>query len=55
MTGLISALIAVFPILLVASIFLCIPITLASLLALKIAQKAKNRRIQNLQGRHIRR
>lgn len=55
MTGLINAIIAVFPVIVVVSIVLCIPITLVALWALKMAQKAENRRIQNLQGQHIRR
>lgn len=55
MIGLIDVIIIVFQVLLVISIVLSIPIALASLWALKMAYKAKNRRIQNLQGRHIRR
>lgn len=55
MIGLIDAIITVFPALLVISIVLSVPIAFASLWALKMAHKAENRRIQNLQGRHIRR
>ena len=55
MIGLIDALITVFPALLVVSIILGVPIAFASLWALKMAHRAEIRRIQNLQGRHIRR
>lgn len=55
MIGLIDAIITVFPALLVISIVLSVSIAFASLWALKMAYKAENRRIQNLQGRHIRR
>ena len=55
MIGLIDALITVFPALLVVSIFLGVPIAFASLWALKMAHTAEIRRIQNLEGRHIRR
>ena len=55
MIGLIDAIIAVFPAFLIGSIVLGIPIAFASLWALKMAHKAEFRRIQNLQGRHIRR
>lgn len=53
MIGLIDAIITVFPALLVISIVLSVPIAFASLWALKMTRKAENRRIQNLQGRHI--
>lgn len=55
MIGLIDAIITVFPALLVVSVVLGVPIAFVSLWALKMAHRAKNRRIQNLQGRHIRR
>jgi len=55
MIVLIDAIITVFSALLVISMVLCIPIVFTSLWALKMAHKAENRRIQNLQGRHIRR
>lgn len=55
MIGLIDAIIAVFSALLVMPIVLSVSIVFASLRALKMAYKAENRRIQNIQGRHIRR
>lgn len=55
MIGLIDAIITVFSALLVIPIVLIVSIAFASLRALKTAHKAENRRIQNLQGRHIRR
>lgn len=55
MIGLIDSLITFFPAILVVSIILGVPIALASLWVLKMAHRAENRRIQNLQGRHIRR
>lgn len=55
MIGLIDAIITVFSALLVTPIVLIVSIAFASLRALKMAHKAENRRIQNLQGRHIRR
>ena len=55
MIGLIDAIITVFPTLLVLSIVLGVPIVFVSLWALKMAHRAENRSIQNLQGRHIRR
>lgn len=55
MIGLIDAIIAVFSALLVMPIVLIVSIVFASLRALKMAHKAENRRIQNPQGRHIRR
>ena len=55
MIGLIDAVITVFPALLVISIILGVPIAFASLWAFKMAHRAEIRRIQNLQGRHIRR
>lgn len=55
MIGLIDAIIAVFSAILVISIILGVPIVFASLWGLKMAHRAENRRIQNLQGRHIRR
>lgn len=54
MIGLIDAIITVFPALLAISIVLGVPIAFASLWGLKMAHRAENRRIQNLQGRHIR-
>ena len=51
----INAIIAVFSALLVIPIVLSVSIAFASLRALKTAHRAENRRIQNLQGRHIRR
>lgn len=53
MIGLIDAIIAVFSALLVMPIFLIVSIVFAALRALKMAYRAKNRRIQNLQGQHI--
>ena len=53
--SLIDAIIAVFSALLVTPIVLIVSIVFASLRRLKMAYRAKNRRIQNLQGRHIRR
>ena len=55
MIGLIDAIITVFPALLIVSIVLGVPIAFASLWCLKMAHRAEIRRIQNLQGRHIRR
>lgn len=55
MIGLIDAIIAVFSALLVMPIVLSVSIVFASLRALKMAHKAENRRIKNLQGLHIRR
>ena len=55
MIGLIDAIITVFPALLVASIVLGVPIAFASLWALKMAHRAEIRRVQNIQGQHIRR
>lgn len=55
MIVLIDAIIIVFSALLVMPIVLSVSIVFASLRALKMAHKAENRRIQNLQGRHIRR
>lgn len=55
MIVLIDAIIAVFSALLVIPIVLSVSIAFASLRALKTAHRAENRRIQNLQGRHIRR
>jgi nitric oxide reductase large subunit len=55
MIVLINAIITVFSALLVIPIVLIVSIAFASLRALKMAHKAENRRIQNLQGRHIRR
>ena len=55
MICLINAIIAVFSALLVIPIVLSVSIAFASLRALKTAHRAENRRIQNLQGRHIRR
>lgn len=55
MIGLIDAIITFFPALLVISIILGVPIVFASLWGLKMAHRAENRRIQNLQGQHIRR
>ena len=55
MIGLINAIIAVFSALLVMPIILIVSIVFASLRRLKMAYRAKNRRIQNLQGQHIRR
>jgi hypothetical protein len=55
MICLINAIIAVFSALLVIPIVLSILIVFAALRALKMAHRAENRRIQNLQGRHIRR
>lgn len=55
MIGLIDAIITFFPALLVVSIILGVPIVFASLWGLKMAHRAENRRIQSLQGRHIRR
>lgn len=55
MIFLIDAIIAVFSALLVAPIVLSVSIVFAALRALKMAHRAENRRIQNLQGRHIRR
>ena len=55
MIFLINAIIAVFSALLVIPIVLSVSIAFASLRALKTAHRAENRRIQNLQGRHIRR
>ena len=53
MIGLIDAIITVFSALLVIPIVLIVSIAFTSLWALKMAHKAENRRIQNLQGRHI--
>ena len=55
MICLINAIIAVFSALLVIPIVLSVSIVFASLRTLKMAHRAENRRIQNLQGRHIRR
>lgn len=55
MIVLINAIITVFSALLVMPIILIVSIVFASLRALKMAHKAENRRIQNLQGQHIRR
>lgn len=55
MIFLIDAIIAVFSALLVTPIVLSVSIVFAALRALKMAHRAENRRIQNLQGRHIRR
>lgn len=55
MIVLIDAIIAVFSALLVTPIILIVLIVFASLRRLKMAHKAENRRIQNLQGQHIRR
>ena len=55
MICLINAIIAVFSALLVIPIVLSVSIVFAALRALKMAHRAENRRIQNLQGRHIRR
>lgn len=55
MICLINAIIAVFSALLVMPIVLSVWIVFAALRALKMAHRAENRRIQNLQGRHIRR
>lgn len=55
MIGLIDVIITIFSALLVASVVLVIPIAFVSLWVLKMAHRAENRRIQNLQGRHIRR
>ena len=55
MIVLIDAIIAVFSAFLVMPIVLGVSIVFASLRALKTAHRAENRRIQNLQGRHIRR
>lgn len=55
MICLINAIIAVFSALLVIPIVLSVSIAFAALRALKTAHRAENRRIQNLQGRHIRR
>lgn len=55
MIGLIDAIITFFPAILVVSVVLGVPIAFASLLALKMAHRAEILRIQNLQGRHIRR
>lgn len=55
MIVLIDAIIAFFSALLVIPIVLSVSIAFASLRALKTAHRAENRRIQNLQGRHIRR
>lgn len=55
MIGLIDAIITFFPAILVVSVVLGVPISFASLWAFKMAHRAEIRRIQNLQGRHIRR
>lgn len=55
MICLVDAIIAVFSALLVIPIVLSVSIAFAALRALKMAHRAENRRIQNLQGRHIRR
>lgn len=55
MICLINAIIAVFSALLVIPIVLGMRIVFAALRALKMAHRAENRRIQSLQGRHIRR
>ena len=55
MICLINAIIAVFSALLVIPIVLSVSIVFAALRALKMAHRAENRRIQNLQGQHIRR
>lgn len=55
MIFLINAIIAVFSALLVIPIVLSVSIVFAALRALKMTHRAENRRIQNLQGRHIRR
>lgn len=53
MIVLINVIITVLSAFSVISVVLSIPIVFASLWALKMAHKAENRRIQNLQGRHI--
>lgn len=55
MIFLIDAIIAVFSAFLVIPIVFSVSIVFAALRALKMAHRAENRRIQNLQGRHIRR
>lgn len=55
MIVLIDVIITVLSAFMVISVVLSVPIVFASLWALKMAHKAENRRIQNLQGRHIRR
>lgn len=55
MISLICAIIMVFSAILVIPIVLIVYIVFSSLRALKMAHRAENRRIQNLQGRHIRR
>lgn len=55
MIVLIDAIIAVFSALLVIPVVLIVSIAFAVLRGLKMAHRAENRRIQNLQGRHIRR
>ena len=55
MISLICAIIMVFSAILVMPMVLIVYIVFSSLRALKMAHRAENRRIQNLQGRHIRR
>ena len=55
MISLICAIIMVFSAILVTPIVLIVYIVFSSLRAFKMAHRAENRRIQNLQGQHIRR
>lgn len=55
MISLICAIIMVFSAIFVMPIVLIVYIVFSSLRALKMAHRAENRRIQNLQGQHIRR
>lgn len=55
MIVLINVIITVLSALSVISVVLSVPIVFASLWALKMAHRAENRHIRDLQGRHIRR